>query len=866
MWIGKRNKSSGGGKAARWVAAAGVLLATAWVYWGVLGADFVGWDDGAYITGNYRVQQWGWEYFKDYFRMQPKWGPMPNAQYTPLVEATYAVEHRLAGLDPRVYHATNLVLHLLTTALVGWVAGLLWGMRRRGKTHAEARRRGGGGKKENHPTTQPPNCQTSERSNGPTAKRSNGTSGSWWVGVASAALFGLHPLHVESVAWVTERKDVLSGVFFVLAAGLYLWAKKRGGLKSPGSTWLAAGSVLAMFLGVLSKQVAVTVPACLVLCDWLVEGGLGWRGWWRRAWEKWAWWGVSGFGVWAALHSHTLGGAFTGGMEFHPVENVLVAGRGVAQYVWTYVWPFRLSALYTLPPWEELPKLGYALCAAGVLAATGALWRKRKRWAAAFWGWTFFLAALAPSSRLVPVGIRFLSADRFFYVPGIGFLVATAWGLRRAWERGRGWRVAAGAVFAVLCVAWGGASKERTKIWMNDDALWESMAATAEDSAIPLSGLGWGELYAKHSPSNAVEKAFAALERDAMDAGALSLLSEVAYQRGELNKFMKFAGYAEAASGDVTRSRPRMAWAMVLQGREEEAAALLESVLEKQPLSAYHWTQLGWTRWHGGDEAGAAAALKRAAELDPGARANAEALERAKDHAETQRDGDAEGGKFSTKGQKEYKEGGGRKEGEKAHAEARRRGDAEEEGEETQQTDERSNGQTVERSNEPKWRDLSEVEKLLAGSGGWFVLQYTAGQDEHLVLDRKTGAKEEEERLARAMERILPAWDAVMEDEEADMDARAWAVQIHRKTAVTLYNLACLACKEGELDAAKEWLEKAFALDEGLRENAAEDEDLEALREGEAGGGTESTKGQKGAEGFEVSGGREEAGKVVEIQ
>ena len=125
---------------------------------------------------------------------------------------------------------------------------------------------------------------------------------------------------------------------------------------------------------------------------------------------------------------------------------------------------------------------------------------------------------------------------------------------------------------------------------------------------------------------------------------------------------------------------------------------------------------------------------------------------------------------------------------------------------------------------------MSELERLLAASGGWFVLQYTAGQDEHLVLDRKTGAREEEERLAKAMERILPVWDAVMEDEEADLGVRAWAVQVHRKTAVTLYNLACLACKEGELDAAREWLEKAFALDEGLRENAEEDEDLRALR------------------------------------
>ena len=113
------------------------------------------------------------------------------------------------------------------------------------------------------------------------------------------------------------------------------------------------------------------------------------------------------------------------------------------------------------------------------------------------------------------------------------------------------------------------------------------------------------------------------------------------------------------------------------------------------------------------------------------------------------------------------------------------------------------------------------------------MLQYTAGQDDHLVLDRKEGAKVEEERLAHAMERLLPAWDAVMEDEEADFGIRAWAVQVHRKTAVTLYNLACLACREGDLDAAREWLDKAFDLDDGLRENAEEDEDLAALRGGE---------------------------------
>lgn len=700
------------GRALPWVVLVALCLilgATYFAYAPVRDADFVGWDDGAYVIGNYRIQQWGWDTMVDYFRMQPKLGPMPNAQYTPLVEVSYAIEHRLAGLDPKVYHTTNLLLHLLTTLLLAWAVRELWG--RRGRSAGE----------------------------------------SWGVGLLAALLFGLHPLHVESVAWVTERKDMLSGLFFVLSLGLYLHGKGR-------RAWWGAGSVVAMFLGVLSKQVAVMVPACLVLCDWLEEG----RFTVRQVVSKWAWWLVSAFGVWAALYSHTLGGAFTGGTAFHPVENVLVAGRGVAQYVWTYVWPFALSTLYTLPEWAEIPKLAFALCALGTVLATVGAWMLRTRAPELFFGWMFFLVALAPSSRLVPVGIRFLSADRFFYVPGIGLLVLTAWGLAKLAACGGGWAWGTAALAAVLCLAWGWGTRARTGVWQNDAALWESMAATAEDSSIPLNGLGWQELLVKHSPSNAVKKAFAALEKDSLDAGALSLLSEVAYQNGELNKFLKFASYAEEASGgDVMQSRPRVSWALTLQGKEEEAAALLESVLEKQPLAAPYWAQLGWTKWHGGDEAGAAAALSRAKELDAGARELYRVL-------------------WGEKGEK----GAG----------------------------------------------YGEWEKLAAASSGWFVLQYTAGQDAHLTLDMALGAQAEEERLTAAMERLLPPWDAVMNDEDAPLDARIWAADVHRKTAVTEYNLACLLCKAGNLTGAASRLERAMDLDETLRANAQEDEDLQAIR------------------------------------
>ena len=715
---GKATLSTGTGSGRAWlpvralpwvvlVALCLILGATYFAYAPVRDADFVNWDDGVYVMGNYRVQQWGWDTMVDYFRMQPKLGPMPNAQYTPLVEVSYAIEHRLAGLDPKVYHTTNLLLHLLTTLLLAWAVRELWG--RRGRSAGE----------------------------------------SWGVGLLAALLFGLHPLHVESVAWVTERKDMLSGLFFVLSLGLYLHGKGR-------RAWWGAGSVVAMFLGVLSKQVAVMVPACLVLCDWLAEG----RFTVRQVVSKWAWWLVSAFGVWAALYSHTLGGAFTGGTAFHPVENVLVAGRGVAQYVWTYVWPFALSTLYTLPEWAEIPKLAFALCALGTVLATVGAWMLRTRVPELFFGWMFFLVALAPSSRLLPVGIRFLSADRFFYVPGIGLLVLTAWGLAKLVACGGGWAWGAAALTAAVCLAWGWATRGRTDVWQNDASLWESMAETAQDSAIPLTGIGWQELYAKNAPSNAVEKAFAALEKDPMDAGAASLLSEVAYRRGEFRKFMKFAMYAEELSGgDVTRSRDRMAWGLTLQGREREAVALMETVLEVQPLGACYWTQLGWMAWHGGDEETALRALHRARELDRATQERYDAL---------------------------WKNGSG---------------------------------------------TCSELEREMIASEGFFYYQYTAGQDTHLVLEMQLDARKECERLTAIMQKGLPRWDAVMNDEGQKEWLRVRAAVLHRKTAVTEYNLACLLCKAGETDAAAERLARALDLDENLRENVRDDEDLHSIRD-----------------------------------
>ena len=186
-----------------------IVSMTAIVYYPSLNNGFINWDDNEYVGANMNIRSISWENIKDNFT-SPYYG-----NYIPFTTLTYAVEYRLAKLNPRAYHATNLILHLFNCMLVFWFIYLFCGKE--------------------------------------------------YVALIVALLFGIHPLHVESVAWVSERKDVLYSFFFLsslISYTRYLKEKKV-------SYWSL--SLLLFAASCLSKPMAVTLPLVLFLIDYLLH-------------------------------------------------------------------------------------------------------------------------------------------------------------------------------------------------------------------------------------------------------------------------------------------------------------------------------------------------------------------------------------------------------------------------------------------------------------------------------------------------------------------------------------------------------------------------------------------------------------------
>jgi hypothetical protein len=297
-------------------------------------------------------------------------------------------------------------------------------------------------------------------------------TGDLWPSALVAAIFAVHPLHVESVAWITERKDALSGLFGLLTLAAYVRYAHRPSVVR----YLLVAAALA--LGLMAKPMLVTWPVLLLLLDfWPL----------RRQWnvqllvEK----------VPLLLIVAVFAGiAFVGqqsqntvaSLESVPLtERIARAPVLYVDYLWKSLWPLDLAVLY---PKEPLQNYGLAFGTATllVLLTSAAFWgaRRGKPWLAV--GWLWFLGTLVPVIGLVQVGSVF-QADRFLYLPQIGLCVAIVWGaadLTRAWtNRWPVAMVAAIVVAALIVCGW-----SQTSYWRNSEALWTHTIACTTDNYI----------------------------------------------------------------------------------------------------------------------------------------------------------------------------------------------------------------------------------------------------------------------------------------------------------------------------------------------------------------------------------------------
>src|SRR5438477_488821 len=406
-----------------------VVLATFAVYAPVLHHGFLGWDDLAYVSENAHVRAGlsaggiAWA-----FRSTEL------ANWHPLTWLSHMLDVSLYGLAPWGHHLTSLVLHLANTLL-------LFGALRR-------------------------------------------LTGSPWRSLTVAALFALHPLHVESVAWVAERKDVLSSSFWFAA----LWAYARfAENRTPGRYAMVA---LGLALGLMAKPMLVTLPLTLLIVDgWPLAraGSATLAAWWPLVVEKLPLFALSlasSFMAWLAQSAY---GAVTSSPITVRIANVVL---GYAGYLEKMLWPSGLSAFYPYQPQPSAAEVAWK-AAALVLLSAGIAWLGRRRpylWA----GWLWYLVTLVPVIGLVRVGQQEM-ADRYTYVPLTGVFVMLVWGVADLVARARAPRVAravttlvAVLVVAVLAV---GASRQ-ARVWGDGVTLWERALAVGGNSTVSQNNLG----------------------------------------------------------------------------------------------------------------------------------------------------------------------------------------------------------------------------------------------------------------------------------------------------------------------------------------------------------------------------------------
>lgn len=357
-----------------WLLAAALLALTVLAYLPALHSGYI-WDDDQYVTLNPNLrsaQGLADTWFK----------PQSLPQYYPLVHTTFWIEYHLWGLNPLGYHIVNVLLHAIS-------AILLWRLLRRLKI----------------PGGEP-------------------------AALLAAAIFALHPIEVESVAWITERKNVLSMLCYLLAVGAYLRfdppAPPNPEPRTPTTrSWKWWAATLVLFIAaLLSKSVTASLPAAILLLIWWKRGRIAWRDF--AATLPFFILGAA-MGLYTAYLERTHVGAAGSDFNFSFIDRCLIAGRALWFYTGKLLWPAELIFIY--PRWKiDASDASQYLYPLAAIIVTALLWffRGRKRIGRGpLAGWLFFVGTMFPALGFLNVYPFIFSfvADHFQYHAGIGLIV-----------------------------------------------------------------------------------------------------------------------------------------------------------------------------------------------------------------------------------------------------------------------------------------------------------------------------------------------------------------------------------------------------------------------------------------------------------
>jgi len=555
----------------RLLVAALVFFAALGVYAPVRQHGFVDYEDDLYVTENpHLADGFGWDDVRRAFA-EPY-----ETNWIPLTWISLGVDRALYGTSPAGYHVTNALLHAASAALL---------------------------------------CLALANATGALAPAA-----------FVAAVFAVHPLRVESVAWVSERKDVLAGFFFMLTLLAWVAYARRPGVARYGAV------LVAFSAGLLAKAVGVTLPFVLLLLDfWPLArqhpltrvgappfGGERKHRIGRLLVEKVPLLGIAAVVACVTFTVQQQGGATAWFAELPlqaRVENAVVS---VAWYAQKTFWPAELAVFYPHPGSEisvdAVGRAAFALLAVTLLALALA---RHRPWL--LMGWLWFLGMLVPMLGLVQVGMQ-SRADRYAYLPVIGLQIAVAW---EAWAwlgRGRAGRavaaVVAGAVLVTLTVA----TRDQLATWRDGATLFEHALRTTRDNFIAHDSLGRAYLRAGDF-DGAIEQLSAALRIQPRWPEPRASLGEALLGKGRVDEAVWNCHEAVRLDPASAELRVQLAHVLLAAGWIDDAIVELREALRRddgQRAARIHGL-LGLAHGRRGDAARATAHLQQAIALDPGA-------------------------------------------------------------------------------------------------------------------------------------------------------------------------------------------------------------------------------------------------------
>ena len=429
-------------------------------------------------------------------------------------------------------------------------------------------------------------------------------TGSVWRSLFAAAIFAVHPLRAESVAWVTERKDVLSGVFLMATLWAYgFYVEKVQSQKR----YILLCVLFAM--GLLSKPMLVTLPFVFVMLDVWPLNRLSLEpptpGDWGAVLKRAVPFVVEKLPLFIMAFASAVGAIYAVGKPFRPIPILPTLTRleyvpvSYTLYLRQFLVPFDLSAHYPFvvdgpPAW----KIGFSLCVLAALSVLAWLWRKRHP--SFMLGWLWFLGTLLPVIGLVPGGIQIV-ADRYTYLPQIGLGVAVAWMLGSwATDKARQKIAASGAIVFIgflSVLAW-----KQTGTWKDDESLWTNALEATKDNDYADEKLASAyQARALHEPPEKAQELRKEAERLFREAirlnphlvGSLNNLSVLLRSKGELPEAIDLQ--RRAANEHPTWGLMHRNLASVLtQNRDyKEAAVSFEKALELDPNDVESHYNLG---------------------------------------------------------------------------------------------------------------------------------------------------------------------------------------------------------------------------------------------------------------------------------